>query len=303
MLLTSGWRVLFGVAVLAVVSCAPGAAPGVKPEVRIGSTNFSEQVLLAELYSQILEANGYKVERRFNLGSREIVAPALESGQIDMYVEYMATYLSFLTKDPTMGSSDPVATYRSLQDTLRAKNLVALEYAPAANVNGWVVTKETSDRQNLKKVSDLTRINNQFTVGGPPECPDRPFCLQGLERTYGVRPREFRALDVGGPLTVAALEGRQIDVAVLFSTDAAIQAKNFVLLDDDKRLQLADNVVPVARKDFIDRAMADFTQLVNSVSTRMTTEELTSLNRQIGVDRKEPRDVAREWLRAKGLVR
>jgi osmoprotectant transport system substrate-binding protein len=288
---------------LLVASCAPGAAPGARPAVRIGSTNFSEQVILGEIYSQILEANGYNVERRFNLGSREIVAPALESGQIDMYAEYLATYLTFLTKDPTKGTSDPVATHRALQDALRPKNLVVLEYAPAANVNGWVVTKETSDRENLKKVSDLARLNGQFTVGGPPECPDRPFCLQGLETTYGVRAKEFRALDVGGPMTVAALEGKQIDVGVLFSTDAAIQVRNFVFLEDDKRLQLADNVAPVVRREFLDRALADFVPLINSVSTRMTTLELIGLNRQVDVDRRDPKDVARDWLRSQGLVR
>jgi len=290
-------------ATLVIAGCAPGAAPGARPTVRIGSTNFSEQVILGELYAQVLETSGYTVERRFNLGSREIVAPALESGQIDMYAEYLATYLTFLTKDASKASTDPAATHRSLQDTLRSKNLTVLDYAPAVDTNGFAVTKETADRQNLKKVSDLARLNNQLTLGGPPECPERPFCLKGLEGTYGVKVKEFKALDVGGPMTVAALEGKQVDIAVLFTTDAAIQAKNFVLLDDDKRLQLADNVAPVIRNDLLDRVLADFGPAINGATTRVTTEELTGLNRQVGLDRKEPKDVARDWLRAKGLVR
>jgi len=304
MLKASMWRIVLAMATVMIAGCAPGASPGARPTVRIGSTNFPEQVILGELYGQVLEASGYTVERRFNLGSREIVAPALESGQIDMYAEYMATYLTFLKKDEGMSAStDPAATYRTLQETLRGKNLTVLDYAPAVDTNGFVVTKETSDRQNLKKVSDLARLNNQLTLGGPPECPDRPFCLKGLEGTYGVRVKEFKALDAGGPLTVAALEGKQVDVAVLFTTDAAIQAKNFVLLDDDKRLQLADNVAPVVRNELLNRALADFGPAINGVTTRVTTEELTGLNRQVGLDRKEPRDVARDWLRAKGLVR
>lgn len=300
MLRASMWKVLLAMATVMIASCTPGAAPGARPTVRIGSTNFPEQVILGELYAQVLEANGYTVERRFNLGSREIVAPALETGQIDMYAEYLATYLTFLTKDVNKASTDPGATHRSLQDTLRAKNLTVLDYAPAVDTNGFAVTKETADRHNLKKVSDLARLNDQLTLGGPPECPERPFCLKGLEGTYGVKVKEFKALDVGGPMSVAALEGKQVDIAVLFTTDAAIQAKNFVLLDDDKRLQLADNVAPVIRNNLVDRELS---QAINGVTSRVTTEELTGLNRQVGLDRKEPRDVARDWLRAKGLVR
>jgi osmoprotectant transport system substrate-binding protein len=290
-------------AALLLAGCAQGAAGG-KPPVRIGSTNFSEQVILAELYSQVLEANGYPVERRFNLGSREIVAPALETGQIDMYPEYMATYVTYLNGgDTSKASTDPVTTYRNLLDTLRGKNMTVLDYAQAVDTNGFVVTKAKSDRDNLKKVSDLSRINDQYVLGGPPECPQRPFCMQGLQSTYGTKPKEFKPLDVGGPLTVAALEANQIDVAVLFTTDASIPAKNFVLLDDDKRLQNADNVAPVVRNDLLDRALADFKPLINSVTNKMTTAELTALNKQVGVDRKDPRDAARDWLRANGLVR
>jgi len=290
-------------AAILIAGCAPGAAGG-KPTVRVGSTNFSEQVVLAELYSQVLEASGYPIERRFNLGSREIVAPALETGQIDMYPEYMATYVTYLNPgDTTKASTDPVTTYRNLVDTLRGKNMTVLDYAPAVDTNGFVVTKTRSDRDNLKKVSDLTRFNGQLVLGGPPECPQRPFCQVGLQNTYGVQMKEFKPLDVGGPLTVAALEANQIDVAVLFTTDAAIQVKNFVLLEDDKRLQNADNVAPVVRNDLLDRALADFKPLVNGVTNRMTTEELTALNKQVGVDRMDPKDAARDWLRAKQLVR
>src|SRR5438552_3905805 len=114
---------------------------GAKPTIVMGSTNFSEQLLVAELYAQALEAKGYTVTRKFNLGSREIVAPALTSGQIDMYPEYLASYLTFLTNDPTKASSDPAKTYTALQEAAKAKNVTALQYAPAQDENGFVVTK------------------------------------------------------------------------------------------------------------------------------------------------------------------
>jgi osmoprotectant transport system substrate-binding protein len=289
---------------LTLLGCAPQtAAPGGKPTVRVGSTSFTEQVILAELYAQALEANGYRVERRFNLGSREVVAPALESGQIDMYPEYLATYLTYVSKDPTKASTDSQATYRNLQEALKAKNLAVLDFAQAIDANGFAVTSATAQRYNLAKLSDLARVGDQLVLGGPPECPSRPFCQQGLEQTYGIRFKDFRALDVGGPLTVAALEGGQIDVAMLLTTSAVIQARGFVLLEDDKRLQLADNVAPVVREDLLNRAPADFRTTINGVTAKLTTAELTGLNKMVEIDRMDAKDAAASWLKAKEIIR
>jgi osmoprotectant transport system substrate-binding protein len=279
-----------------------GASGAAKPSVRVGSTNFAEQQIVAELYAQALEAGGYPIERRLNLGSREIVAPALESGQIDLYPEYLATYVTYLTKDQSKASADPAATHRNLQEALRPRNLTVLDFAPAVDVNGFVVTKATAERYKLAKLSDLAAQSSQLVLGGPPECPTREFCLLGLRQTYGVQFKDFKALDAGGPLTVAALEANQVDVAVLFTTDAIIDAKGFVLLQDDKRLQLADNLAPVVRNELLNKAPADFRTRLNGVSPKLTTSELTSLNRQVGIDKREPRTVAAAWLKAKGIV-
>src|SRR6266542_3252267 len=124
-----------------------GASGGAaKPSIKMGSTNFGEQLIVAELYAQVLEANGYKVERKLKLGSREIVAPALESGQIDMYPEYLATYLSFITKDPSKASNDPAATHHALLQAVEPKKLTVLDFGPAVDTNGFVVTKATADK-------------------------------------------------------------------------------------------------------------------------------------------------------------
>jgi osmoprotectant transport system substrate-binding protein len=293
--------------VLVLGGCSPagrsssgGAAN--KPTIVMGSTNFGEQLVVAELYAQVLEAKDYTITRRFNLGSREIVAPALASGQIDMYPEYLASYLTFLTKDQTRASSDPVATFANLREAARAKNVTVLRYAPAQDQDGFVVTRARADKDKLSKISDLAALNGQLVLGGPPECPQRPFCLQGLEKTYGLEFKEFKALDTGGPLTVAALKGGQIDVGELLTSDAVIQAEGFVLLQDDKGLQLAENLVPVVRAAIASQAPSDFATTIDGLSARLTTAELTGMNKQVWLDKQDPKTVARAWLKAQGLV-
>ena len=215
-------RVAILVAIVALVASARGGtASGPKPTVKIGSTNFYEQGILAEAYAQILEANGYTVERKFNLGNREIVQPALQSGQIDILAEYEATLVRFLNKDadPT---TDKTQAQKVLQGLLDAKSLVALDPADATDQNGFAVTKDTATKLNLKKLSDLAPVAGQLVLGGPAECPQRPFCAVGLKDKYGITFKDFKALDAGGPLTVAALEGKQIDVALIFTSDPAI---------------------------------------------------------------------------------
>ena len=291
------------VAAAASPSASPAAvAGGPKPTVKMGSANFPEQVILGELYSQILEGNGYTIERHLNLGTREIVEPALESGQIDMYPEYLATLTTFLTKDQTKASSDPDATARALQEALTPKNITVLAYSPAQDENGFVVTQDTARKYNLSKLSDLQPVADQLVLGATPECPQRPFCLIGLMQTYGLNFKDFRPLDTGGPLTVQALLGGQIDVGLLFTTDANITLNNFVLLEDDKHLQLADNVAPVVRNDILNRA-PDLRMLADRVSEALTTADLTDLNKQVSIDHRDAKDVAADYLKSKNLVR
>jgi osmoprotectant transport system substrate-binding protein len=268
----------------------------------MGSANFPEQVILGELYAQVLEANGYTVERHLNLGSREIVEPALEKGDIDMYPEYLATAEAFLAKANSKATSDPATTQKALQDQFTPKNITVLDYSQAVDTNGFVVTKDTADKYRLAKMSDLQPVAGELVLGGPPECPQRPFCLIGLQQTYGLNFKDFKPLDPGGPLTVAAIDSGEIDVGLLFTTDPNIALKNLVLLEDDKHLQLADNIAPVVRNDILNRG-SDLRQLANSVSTKLTTAELTDMNKQVGIDHKDAKDVARAYLQSKQLVR
>jgi osmoprotectant transport system substrate-binding protein len=271
--------------------------------VRVGSTNFSEQLILAEVYGQALAGKGFRVERHPSLGSRENVEPALEAGRIDFYVEYLATMLAFVTRGADRGSPDPADTHRRLVGALRPLGIAPLNYAPAVNTNGFAVTRATAERYYLSRMSDLTPVANQLTFGGPPECPARPFCLPGLQQTYGITFREFRILDTGGPLTVAALESGQVDVGLLFTTDPLIQVKRFILLADDRNLQLADNVTPVVRADLLSGAPPELAATVNEVSARLTTTELTDLNAQVQLEGQKPEDAAAAWLRKHDLLR
>lgn len=273
--------------------------------VKVASFNFDESEVLQELYAQILEANGYTIERHTRLGSREIVQPALESGQVDLVPEYLATSEAFIAgKNGTdsKATSDPAATQKALQDLLTPKQLTVLDFAQAIDTNGFVVTQQTASKFNLSKMSDLQPVAGQMVLGGPPECPTRPFCLQGLMSTYGLNFKDFKSLDAGGPLTVAALDSGDIDVGLLFTTDPNISLKNYTLLEDDKHLQLADNVAPIVRNQVL-QAGSDMRTLLNSVTSKLTTADLTDMNKQVGIDHKDAKDVAKAYLQSKQLIR
>lgn len=295
---------LLTIGALLITACGgPGAPAGAKPNVIVGSTNFYEQVTLGELYAQVLEANGYTVERKFNLGTREIVQPALQSGQIDVLAEYLATLVLYLDKS-AKPTGDKTETAKILQGLLEPKGLTVLDPADATDQNGIVVTKATADRLKLTKVSDLTPVAKDLVFGGPPTCPERPFCAIGLRDTYGITFKEFKPLDTGGPLTVAALEGNQIDVALLFTSDPSIVAKGFVLLGDDKQLQRADNIAPVVRKKLLDDDPGtEIERLLNSISAKLSQDELNGMNKEVAVDKKDSKDVAAAWLKKQGLIK
>jgi osmoprotectant transport system substrate-binding protein len=289
-------------------SAAPAAAGGPKPTVKVGSFNFDESEILQELYAQVLETNGYTIERHPRLGNREIVEPALESGQIDLVPEYLATVEAFVAgknNTPSKATSDGAATQTALQALLTPKNLTVLDFAAqAVDTNGFVVTKATADKFKLTKMSDLQPVASQLVLGGPPECPQRPFCQLGLQQTYGLQFKDFKPLDAGGPLTVTALtsDPAQIDVGLLFSTDPNILVKNLVLLDDDKHLQLADNIAPVVRNAIL-TAGSDAKTLLNSVTAKLTTADLTTMANDVGNNHKDASAVAKAYLQTKGLIK
>jgi osmoprotectant transport system substrate-binding protein len=270
-------------------------------QVTVASFDFPESELLAQIYGQALQAAGYDVDLALNVGPRELVEPALARGLVEFVPEYAGTAMQFLSRGGPRPTSDQAATYASLQRQLRDKPLVALAPSPAQDANTVVVTAAVADRYGLSTVSDLRAVARDLTFGGPPGCPERPFCLAGLRSTYGLDFADFMPLDVGGPLTHQALDGGHVDAALLFTTDPNIEAEGLVMLDDDRGLQPAENVTPLVRQEVVDRWGDDFVAAADAVSAALTTESLRVMNAQVAGG--EPAaDVAARWLADQGLA-
>ena len=270
------------------------------PTITIGAQDFGESAILAEVYGQALSEAGYPIEQQALGGFRDLVFTAFEGGDINFTAEYAASALEFLNGFAGVASGDIDPTAEALQGELDSRGLVALDASPAVDSNSFVVTQETADELGLAAVSDLT---DDLVLGGPPDCPENASCIPGLIDTYGIDLSEgFVPLDGGGPLTVAALEGGEIDVAILFSTDGVIADKGWVVLEDDEGLINADNIIPITTQEVVDAYGDAFTGLVNEVSAALDTAELTELNRQFGIELRDAADVARDWLVAEGLI-
>lgn len=267
--------------------------------VTIGSFNFSESVLLGELYAQAMEARGLRVVRRFGLGPRELVQPALQKGLIELVPEYAGSLLEFLTGGSA--SSTLSDTRAELTASLERRGLVAFESARAQNQNGFAVTAELARELDIDALSDLAD-DTGLVLGGPPECERRPLCRPGLESTYGIAFESFVPLDLSGPITRDALARGVVDVALMFTTSAEIPRNAFVLLEDDRHLQPAEHITPVARRDALERFGSELVRAVDAVSALLTTDELRTLNAEVEIDGRSPADVARAWLAEHDLV-
>jgi len=205
-----------------------------------------------------------------------------------------------VNKNAGEASGNLEETVAKLRTRLDEIGLTALNASPAADQNAFAVTRATADRLRLKKMSDLTPVAGQLTLGAGPECPTRPFCQPGLEKTYGLKFKAFRVLDSGGAKTMEALSAGDIDVGLVFSSDGAVAARNLVVLEDDKKLQTVDNLIPAIRKDVVDD---DIRRVLNRVSAELTTEDLIQLNKRADVDKADPETLAKEWLTQHGFTK
>src|SRR4051794_5422249 len=263
--------------------------------VTVASFDFAESRLLAEIYAGALERAGVPVRRAFGLGPRELVAPALVSGLVDVVPEYAGTALQFLSLGRASAEADVTATHAALVDALAGTPARALAPAPAQDANAFVVPRAVADRLSLSKLSDLREHAGSLTFGGPPECATRPLCLDGLREVYGIEFAEVVPLDAGGPLTRQALSTGIIDVALLFSTDPAIgDDDELVELADDRALQPAENVTPIVRRAAADRVGSRLVDTLDAVSARLDTETLRVLNARAA--RSSVRATAMQWL-------
>jgi len=287
-------RAVGAILALALVATACGSGDSTEGDpITVGSFNFNESVIVAEIYAQALERAGYTVERSMNLGAREVVKPALEEGEIDLVPEYVGTIDSFLGGSPT---SDSTATHEEARTLFEELGVTLLAYSPAEDKNAYVVTAETASANDLTTISDLEPVAAEFRFGGPPECPEREFCLLGLETVYGLEFAEFVPLDTAGPITIAALEGGDVDLALLFSSQGVIAEKGWVVLEDDMGLQPAENLVPAIRQDVVEEYGEDLTSLLDEVSEKLEQDALTEMNKRADIDGDDPAVIAGEWL-------
>jgi osmoprotectant transport system substrate-binding protein len=259
---------------------------------------FTENQLVAEMYAQVLEHAGYPVEREFDLRSREVSQSALESGQIDLKPEYMSSLLLFLDSN-AQASSDPTDVARQVGERLRPKGITVLTPSPAQDTNQFVANAKTAQELNLTTLSSLAAVADRLSIGAPPECPLRPFCLPGLRDVYGILFEDFEPLDAGGPQTVAALKSDEVQIALMFSTDPSIEANGFIPLLDDKHLQDAENITPVIRTEKLNDEVR---RLLDAVSARLSSDTVTELVGKVVIDGRDVAAVATAFLAANGLL-
>ncbi|HLZ94863.1 MAG TPA: ABC transporter substrate-binding protein [Candidatus Dormibacteraeota bacterium] len=280
---------------LTVAACGSTSSGRTTPKgnITIGGFAFSEGSVLAELYGQALQHDGYNVTFKLNLGSREVVGPALKSGQIDLYIGYAATDLEYWNNSAGEASGDVTATTQKLNSHLQPLGLVALNPSNTVDQNAFAVTKDTAAKYNLKTLSDLAPVSGQLVMGAGPECKTRPFCLPGLEKTYGIHFKDFKTLDTDGPLTRAAFKNGSIQVGLVFSSDADLNQLGLVVLQDDKHLESADNVVPILRQAV---ATDEVKSVLNAISAKLTTADLVQMNSQVELLHQDADAVTRVWL-------
>ena len=284
---------------LAPTAGRPGSGSA---EITVGSFDFPESVLLAYLYADVLAGKGYPVRVLPDLGTRELVDPALMVGLIQLVPEYTGSALDFASLGRVHATADVATTASALARSFAARGLVTGRPAAAQDGNAIVVTAATAARYRLRTISDLARVAGRLVFGGPPECRERPYCLPGLRVSYGLRFREFVPLDAGGPLTLQALTAGDVDVALLFTTDPAIRARHLVVLGDNRDLQPAENIVPVLRRATAHRFGPGLLAALNALSARLSAAALAGLDAQVGLDSRTPRVVAERWVRAQGLA-
>jgi osmoprotectant transport system substrate-binding protein len=287
--------------VLAGCSSSPTNSSGaVKPTIKIGATNFEEQEIVANLYGDVLKHAGYPVKVESALGTRAVVVPAIEHGQIDLEPDYAASLLGYLHGGNPQPAGTQISTAIAADKTaLSSFGVTVLPASQALDTNVFAVTKATAGKDHLTTISSLAPYASKMTLGGPPECPTFAGCEPGLKQVYGLTFAGFKSLDEAGPLSVAALKNGEVQVVELFSSDGNVVSNNFVALTDDKHLEGADYIVPVIRKSVDTAPVA---AALNALDQKLTTDAISKLNLDVTADKQQPAAVAETWLKSVGLI-
>ena len=291
----SGWWIPAIAAAALLVAACGGSTPGTtsKGTLTVGGFNFPESDILAQLYGQGLAHAGYDVKYKLDLGTRAVVVPAIQSGQIDLYPGYAASELEYLNKGKGEASPDPVATTDKLNTYLKDIGAQALTPSAAFDGNAYAVTKANAAKYSLTKLSDLAPVATQLVFGAGPECKTYKYCLPGLMSVYGLHFKNTLTLDTDGPATRAAFKNGTIQVGLVFSTDADLDQLGLVVLQDDKHMIAADNVVPVIRTQ---KATDEVKNLLNKIDAGLTTTDLFAMNGKVSLQHQDADAVAKAYL-------
>jgi osmoprotectant transport system substrate-binding protein len=272
-----------------------------KVQLTIGSKNFTEQKVLGEIYAQGLEAAGYTINKDLNLGDEKTALAALKSDEISAYPEYTGTaLLSFFGKKANELPKDPQAAYEEVKKDFAADGLTAFPPTPFTSSNEVAVTKATAEKLGLKNISDLSGKSQDLTLYGSPECRQRLDCLLGLQQVYGLKFKKFTPVDIAQRHDV--LTSGRADVSIVFTTDPQIQRENEVLLEDDKGMFPPYNSTLVMKQATADKAGADLAKTISLIQEQLTDENMQELNARVDLDKKDPAEVAKEYLTETGLI-
>jgi len=272
-----------------------------KVSMTIGSKNFTEQRVLAEIFAQGLRAAGYETRTKLDLGDEHMALDAVRSGDVDAYPEYTGTaLLSFFGKQPDELPRDPQDAYEEAKRGFAADGLVAFPPTPFTSSNEVAVTKGTAKKLSLQKISDLKADAGDLTLAGSKECRQRLDCLKGLEDVYGLHFGKFMEVPILDRHDV--LNSGKADVSIVFTTDPQIQRESEVLLEDDKKMFPPYNSTLVMRKAVASKAGPGLSRTLEQIQSRLTDENMQELNARVDLDGKSPADVAKAYLQENGLV-
>lgn len=274
-----------------------------KVTLTVGSKNFTEQIVLGEVYAQALEAAGYKVKKDLNLGSETVALKNVKAGQISGYPEYVSTALtSFFEVEPEEVPADATEAYEEAKADFEEEGLTAFPPTPFASANAVGTLKKTAEERDLKTVSDLEGQSEEMTLYGSPECRQRIDCLAGLEDLYGLKFQKFVPVDIALRYTV--LDKGQADLSILFTTDPQLsaQADKYVILEDDKEVFPAGNVIWVTTPEVVEEAGPDYEKTIVQVQEGLTLKVIQELGARVELEKEPAAEVAAEYLESAGYT-
>jgi osmoprotectant transport system substrate-binding protein len=274
-----------------------------KVSLTIGSKNFPEQEILGEIYTQALQAAGYNAKSDLSLGSETVALKTLKAGKVSGYPEYASTALTaFFGLEPEEVPSDGTEAWEKANAEFEKEGLTAFEPTPFASANAVGLLRTTAEKYHLKTISDLKGVSEKLSIYGSPECEERIDCLAGLEKLYGLKFKEFKPVDI--ELRYTVLEKGQADLSILFTTDPqlASESEKFVILEDDKHVFPAGNVIFVTSKKVAEEAGPDYEKTILNVQHGLTLEVMQELDARVELERQSPAEAAKAYLESAGYI-